>query len=153
MGKYARLAASLAFSVLVVSSFAQTDAGGGVAPPPAGGTWQQVTNHASFKAGAAILLSDGTVIVEVPEARTWWKLTPDKTGSYQNGTWSQIASTQSTYGPLYFGSALMPDGKVVIIGGEYNLGSQDWDKQGSIYDPAANTWTALAGPSGWSEIG
>lgn len=29
----------------------------------------------------------------------WWRLTPDSTGSYVDGTWSQLASLPSHYGP------------------------------------------------------
>jgi hypothetical protein len=38
---------------------------------------------------------------------------PDIHGSYVNGTWSPIASMPAGYGPLYFGSAVLPDGRVV----------------------------------------
>jgi hypothetical protein len=40
-----------------------------------------------------MLLSDGTVMAEGGNVdNTWYKLTPDSTGSYVNGTWSQLAS-------------------------------------------------------------
>jgi hypothetical protein len=45
---------------------------------------------------------------------------PDDTGSYINGTWTQAASLPSGYEPLFFGSAVLADGKVVVQGGEYN---------------------------------
>ena len=113
----------------------------------------QTLNHkAPFTAGTALLLTDGTVIVQ-GASTSWYKLTPDITGSYLNGTWSQIASLPSNYDPLYFASAVLPDGRVVINGGEYNFGSQVETNLGAIYNPTANTWTALAGPTGWTEIG
>jgi hypothetical protein len=53
------------------------------------------------------LLTDGTVMVhsEQDNSQLWYKLTPDNTGSYINGTWKQMASMPSGYAPLYFGSA------------------------------------------------
>ena len=67
------------------------------------------------------------------DSRCQWQL--------RNGTWAQVASTASNYGPLYFGSAVLPDGRYIIEGGEYNNGSDAWTKLGSIYDPVANAWT------------
>ncbi len=119
---------------------------------PAFSQFQPLTNKAPFTAGTALLLTDGTVIVQ-GAGTAWWKLTPDITGSYLNGTWSEIASLPSNYDPLYFASAVLPDGRVVINGGEYNFGAQVETNLGAIYDPTTNKWTALAGPTGWSEIG
>ena len=71
----------------------------------------------------------------------WWRLTPDDTGSYVNGTWTQIASLPSGYAPLYHSSAVLPDGRVIIEGGEYNFYQglyfvPIWTAEGAIYDPA-----------------
>ncbi|HWE24570.1 MAG TPA: hypothetical protein VG496_11600, partial [Myxococcales bacterium] len=57
--------------------------------------WTPLTNQPTFLAdGAAnpILLTDGTVLVQDAGFPDWWKLTPDASGSYVNGTWSQVAS-------------------------------------------------------------
>ena len=35
------------------------------------------------------------------------------------------------YGPLYFGSAVLPDGRYIVEGGEYNNGNDAWTKLGS----------------------
>src|SRR4029077_14900128 len=47
-------------------------------------------------------------------------------------------------------------GRVIVEGGEYNGDSETWTNQGAIYDPVANTWTAVAPPNGgtgdWSHI-
>src|SRR5437764_306212 len=74
-------------------------------------------------AGALVefLLTDGTVMVQSYNESTWYKLTPDNTGSYVNGTWKQVASLPSGYQPLYFASAVLADGRLVITGGEYNF--------------------------------
>jgi len=71
--------------------------------------------------GAPILLTDGTVLVQDAGCQDWWKLTPDISGSYVNGTWTQIASLPSDYSPLYHSSAVLADGRFIIEGGEYNF--------------------------------
>jgi hypothetical protein len=117
-------------------------------------TWTPLKNQPSFAANAALLLTDGRVIVQDANASDWWTLTPDNTGSYVNGTWKQVASLQSGYSPLYHAAAILPDGRLVIQGGEYNGGNNGvWTNQGAIYDPVKNKWTPLSAPSGWSQIG
>jgi hypothetical protein len=101
----------------------------------------------------SFLLTDGTVMFQGNSLSDWWKLTPDNTGSYVNGTWSQLASLPSGYVPDAFSSAVLADGRVVIVGGEYNLGNFALTNLGAIYDPKANTWTALNPPKGWKYIG
>ena len=97
--------------------------------------------------GAPILLTDGTVLVQDDGCRDWWKLTPDNTGSYLKGTWTQIESLPPDYSPLYHSTAVLPDGRVIIEGGEYNFLHPAWTNKGAIYDPVANTWTPVAPPS------
>ena len=117
-------------------------------------SWQPLTNQPSIGAGVPLLLTDGTVIVQSVESSVWWRLTPNVFGDYVNGTWTQIASMPSGYGPLYYASAVLADGRVVVMGGEYNIsGSAVWTNLGAIYDPIANSWNTLAPPSGWSQIG
>ena len=120
-------------------------------------SWQPLTNQPSFEAGAALLLTDGTVMVHHEGANNgyseWYKLTPDIDGSYANGTWSQLASLASNYGPLFFASAVLPDGRVLVEGGEQNFGNYVWTNMGAIYDPLTNVWTPVNPPSGWSSIG
>jgi hypothetical protein len=60
---------------------------------------------------------------------------------------------QSTYGPLYFANAVLPDGRVIVEGGEYNFLSQIWTNKGAIYDPVTNFWTTVNPPVGWAHIG
>ncbi|MGA7216801.1 MAG: hypothetical protein WBX38_00720, partial [Candidatus Sulfotelmatobacter sp.] len=123
-----------------------------------GQTWTPLTNPAPVSMGSMLLLTDGRVLVhEEPNCSgsgcvgnnygVWYTLTPDINGSYINGTWTQVATLPSGYTPLFFSSAVLPDGKVAIQGGEYNCpgGScaDDWQSLGAIYDPVANTWTSL----------
>ncbi|HEX8814339.1 MAG TPA: hypothetical protein VF753_02465 [Terriglobales bacterium] len=104
-------------------------------------------------AGIGFLLTDGTVIFQGNNLSDWWKLTPNKSGSYVNGTWSQIASLPSGYLPDAFASAVLADGRVIIEGGEYEAGNFALTDKGAIYDPIANTWTSVAPPAGWDYIG
>jgi Bacterial Ig-like domain (group 3) len=125
---------------------------------PAGPTWTKATHTPPVSVGAMLLLTDGRVLVHsepncsgcTGNYSNWYTLTPDNTGSYVNGTWTQVASTPSGYAPLFFGSAVLKDAKVVIQGGEYNCNpscSAVWQSKGAIYDPAANTWTATTPPT------
>jgi len=121
--------------------------------PLAAQTWTALTNQPTFGASTALLLTDGTVMVQPVESNSIWRLTPDKTGSYINGTWSQLASLPSGYGPLYYASAVLADGKVLMEGGEYNCCGGSEVTLGAIYNPATNAWTSVAPPSGWTYIG
>ena len=76
----------------------------------------------------------------------WYKLSPNSSGSYLNGSWSSLAGLPSGYNPDAFASAVLADGRVVVMGGEYNQGSFALSNKGAIYDPRANTWTALGPP-------
>ncbi len=117
-------------------------------------TWAQITNQPTFNTDTPLLLTDGRVLVHQYFGNTWWTFTPDINGSYLNGTWTQVGSMQSTYKPLYFASAVLPDGRVIVEGGEYNgSGTPTWTNQGAFYDPASNTWTSVNPPSGWANIG
>jgi hypothetical protein len=98
-------------------------------------------------------LTDGTVLAQDYNDSDWWKLTPDITGSYVNGTWTQVASLPSGYSPEAFASAVLANGKLVITGGEYNFGNFTLTNLGAIYDPVANTWTNLPPPKAWNYIG
>lgn len=115
-------------------------------------------NNPCFPAGVTMLLTDGTVIVHEEQnggEAHWFKLTPDAFGSYVNGTWSQVADIPPglNYGPLFFGSQVIADGRLTVIGGEYNFGNAVWTTQGAIYDPVADTWTNVPPPAGWQRTG
>jgi hypothetical protein len=129
--------------------------------PLFGGTWQTVTAAPSSLSNP-LLLTVGTVIAHAQCTSNWYKLTPDITGSYVNGTWTQIASLPSGYDPLYYASAVLPDGRVIIQGGEYNNSTipcnstnangqpnaEVWTSLGAIYDPTVKTWGSVSPPSG-----
>ncbi len=126
--------------------------------PTSTASWTKAVNTPPASVGAMLLLTDGRVLVHSEpncsgckgNYSNWYTLTPDNTGSYINGTWTQVASLPSGYAPLFFGSAVLADGKVIIQGGEYNCTSgcaSDWQSKGALYDPAANTWTSTTAPT------
>jgi hypothetical protein len=120
--------------------------------------WQPLKHPGKFQAGALALLTDGTVLIHEEQdnfPQKWFKLTPDNTGSYVNGTITPIAKTSTAYGPLFFGSVVLPDGRYIIEGGEYNNNCQGgcWTNLGAIYDPVKNKWTMVNPPAGWNSIG
>jgi len=125
--------------------------------PFTAGTWTAVTNPAPANVAHMLLLTDGSVLVNSfffqVHSDNWYRLIPDNTGSYINGTWVNAGSAPSGYNPLYFASAVLPNGKVIIMGGEYNNGSAVWTTLGAMYNPATNSWSTVTPPSGWSTIG
>jgi hypothetical protein len=137
------------------------------ATPSTASPWQPLNNQPPFTSnvcngglpGAAnpLLLTDGSVIVQDAGCPDWWRLTPDSSGSYANGTWTQIGSLPPEYAPLYHSSAVLPDGRVIIMGGEYNYYEGNyffpiWTAEGAIYDPIADVWTSVAPPPFFSFI-
>ncbi|HEY3971460.1 MAG TPA: hypothetical protein VGM18_00565 [Candidatus Sulfotelmatobacter sp.] len=125
--------------------------------PFTAGTWTKTTNAPASAVAHALLLTDGSVLVNSMffenHSDPWYRLVPDATGSYVNGTWSNAGTLPSGYNPLYFGSSVLPTGQVVVIGGEYNNGSADWTTKGAVYNPASKAWTSLTAPSGWTTVG
>jgi len=120
--------------------------------------WQPVQGVPDgIGAGAILLLTDGSVLVhdEGVDFTAWYKLSPDMNGNYATGIWTKIANMPATYGPLYFGSAILPDGRMIVEGGEYNFGTAGGSevKLGAIYDPVANSWQNVNPPAGWNTIG
>jgi hypothetical protein len=91
-------------------------------------------------------------MIQDADNSNWYKLAPDSKGNYVDGTWTKLASTPS-WGPLYYASQVLTDGRVIAMGGEYNFGNSVWDNQGFIYDPVANVWTPLPAPVDWDQIG
>ena len=118
-----------------------------------GQSLQRLVNQPPNGAGTPFLLTDGTVMFQGNSASDWWKLTPDNTGSYLKGTWTRLANLPAGYVPDAFASSVLADGRLVIVGGEYNNGAFALTNQGAIYDPKANTWTSITPPSFWDFIG
>jgi hypothetical protein len=125
--------------------------------PFTAGTWTPTKNAPASAVAHALLLNDGSVLVNSMffenHSDPWYRLVPDKTGSYINGTWSNAGSLPSGYNPLYFASSLLPGGQVVVMGGEYNNGGAVWTTLGALYNSNSKTWTSLTAPSGWTTVG
>ncbi len=99
-------------------------------------------------------MTDGTVLVQSQlDLGRWYRLTPDVNGNYVNGTWSEVKSMPVGYAPDAFASAVLADGRLVTVGGEYNYTEFDLTNKGAVYDPVANSWTMLSPPPGWDYIG
>lgn len=115
------------------------------------GTWQTLTNAPPAPVATTFLLTDGTVLAQGVSTNQWYRLSPDASGSYANGTWTTVAS--SVHAPLYYASGVLRDGRVIVVGGEYDAGNMIWLLGAEIFDPVANTWTTLPTPAGWVRIG
>ena len=106
------------------------------------GTWTALTHTAPAGIGTMELLTDGTVIGT--QGKNWYKLTPDSSGSYANGTWSTMASMSLER--LYDATNVLPDGRVFVVGRRV-LGSRvsrpTDTNTGEIYNPVTNTWSSI----------
>jgi hypothetical protein len=109
------------------------------------GTWTPLTNPAPENIGTMLLLSDGTVMAQGGGGDTvsnaWYRLTPNSSGSYANGTWSSLASMSVQR--LYYGSNVLPDGRVFLVGGE-DTSPNGNGNTGAIYNPVSNSWSSIA---------
>jgi hypothetical protein len=107
------------------------------------GTWMPLINGAPSSIGTMFLLSDGTVMAQEGGSQNWDQLKPDSSGNYMNGTWSALAPMSMER--LYYGSNVLPDGRVFILGGEYSGPGlpKNFTNTGEIYNPASNSWTSI----------
>ncbi|HEY4899145.1 MAG TPA: hypothetical protein VIH79_05430, partial [Candidatus Nanopelagicaceae bacterium] len=117
------------------------------------GTWQQLQNVPNFNPNHEILLTDGSVLFGdngplQAGSPGWYLLQPDSQGSYVNGSWTQVASMPNNYSPANAASGVLPDGRVIVEGGDMN-GTSTYvgENLGAIYDPIANTWTMVSPPN------
>ena len=129
----------------------------GSSPRPSGAKgsspWSALANPPPFTPEAMLVTTNGTVMVQQYQTGNWWRLTPSKSGSYVEGTWSHMGSLPTGYAPEYYGSAVLPDGRVVIMGGEYNGAGGPPADHGAIYNPVTNKWARVNPPAGWTGIG
>lgn len=117
----------------------------GEPPPPALGTWTTLTNDAPTAVGLMMQLTDGSVIAQGWDpGDNWYRLAPDASGSYVNGSWTQLASMSIPR--LYFASHILRDGRLWLLGGEYtgNPFVAHFSNTGEVYDPLINMWSPIA---------
>jgi hypothetical protein len=111
-----------------------------------------------------LLMTDGTVLAHESDSSNWHQLTPNASGSYTSGKWTSIppmppnstipaAQNGPKYGPLFFGSAVLGDGTLLVAGGEYNVGLSVDMAAATRFDPVTSAWTNLTTPSGWTKVG
>ena len=96
--------------------------------------------------GTMMLLTDGTVMAqEAGVTNVWYRLTPNSSGSYSNGTWSTTSIANMGTQRLYFASNVLANGNVFVMGGEYSgsSGSENDNNTGQIYNTATNTWSTV----------
>jgi hypothetical protein len=115
------------------------------------GTWSALTHQPTFNASTMFLLSDGRAMVQEEATAHWHALTPDSTGSYRNGTWTALADM--SFWRRYYASGMLKDGRIIIVGGEQSGDTVGDTNKGEIYDPVADSWTAIPTPPGWNQVG
>ena len=76
---------------------------------------------------------------------TSWAATPTARG--------RDRAAPSGYSPLYYASAVLPDGRVIVEGGEYIAGTRRGSTRGALYDPIANAGSEIQPPNDWTDIG
>lgn len=111
------------------------------------GNWVALANKPTGNVNLMLLLPNGTVIAANFPGGTnignaWYSLTPDASGSYVKGNWTNIASMVSTR--RFFSSIVLRDGRVLVAGAEYGTG---WNTA-EVYDYVADKWTPVPVPYG-----
>ncbi len=119
------------------------------APAARANGWQPLTNQPPATASTLFLMMDGRVLMNDYFSAHWWVLTPDASGSYLNGTWSQVHDSHDDR--LYYASGVLSDGRVLVAGGEYS--NSGGSNRAEIYNPLNDRWRPIGPPSGWSNIG
>jgi hypothetical protein len=120
-----------------------------------------LTNQPPERGYLSLLLTDGSVMMQSrKDAGVFYRLTPDSTGSFVNGTWSVLSSPPTGYAPYAGAQAVLADGRVLFVGGEYNQNQYNLPfaptgltNMSAIYDPVGDSWTMIAAPPGVAYIG
>ena len=128
----------------------------GMAPAPAAkaGSWTQIASPAPIAVSMMLLLTDGSVLCQASLSNEWWRLSPDRSGRYVGGRWQPCGNSRNA--PLYYASAVLADGKVMMAGGEDNWDHTQADDlcAAELFDPHTATWSTLTTtPAGWTKIG
>jgi hypothetical protein len=132
-----------------------------VAVTCATGPFTALVNQPPEPGYLAILLTDGSVLMQsVNDAGVFFELAPDSSGSYANGSWRRISSPPVGYAPYAAAEAVLADGRVLFVGGEYNqndyslpFAPSGLTNMSSVYDPVADRWQMIAPPPGVAYIG
>jgi hypothetical protein len=127
---------------------------------------QALTNQPPVPVFLAVLLTNGSILVQADpnppttSAANFYILTPDANGDYSKGTWKAAASPPAGYSPWATNEAVLPDGRVLFVGGEYNHDEYSipfkpsaLTNMSATYDPATDKWTMIPAPAGLDYIG
>jgi hypothetical protein len=112
--------------------------------PAHAGNWSAVASNAPANIVLMLLLSDGSVMCfrNSNSSTNWYKLTPDASGSYVNGSWTTLDTM--SFSRRFQTSVVLRNGRVLLAGAEYGSG---WGN-GEVYDPVADNWTTTTLPPG-----
>lgn len=116
----------------------------GLLSPPsatAAGVWTKLNRGAPGPVNLMLLLSDGTVMAQKTGTTNWYRLTPNN-GSYVDGNWT--IRQPMTSSRLYYSSAVLRDGRVLVAGAEYGNG---WNTA-EVYTPSTDSWSPAPVPAG-----
>lgn len=115
-------------------------------------SFRKVVNNPPFSVGTMLLLTDGSVLALQANGAQTARLIPDAAGRYVTGTWQSQKSMPTAR--LYFASAVLADGRVLVAGGEYNGGTATPDISNcDLYDPTTDTWKSITPPANWGQVG
>jgi hypothetical protein len=119
-----------------------------VMTPATTGTWAPLAKEPPEAIQLCLLLTDASVLCQANQ--NWYQLVPSNTGSYVKGTWSLYTSFPSSYIPDAFASAVLADGRLAVMGGEYTFASGNENftlsNMGAIFDPVTKQWQMIAPP-------
>ena len=119
-------------------------------------SFQPPASAGSFTPELMLLLTDGSVLIhdagDGKGTKNWIRLTPDSRGSYPTGSWSSLLPMANAR--QFFSSAVLPDGRVYVMGGEYSdAGDGSGDTPlGEIFDPQTNMWSPMNKPAAFDWI-
>src|SRR5438270_1233040 len=114
-----------------------------------------------------MLLTDGSVLAQAEpnasagvSAGDYYRLTPDQNGDYARGAWRKIASPPAGYSPWATTESVLSDGRLLLIGGEYNHDEYQipfkpsaLTNMSATYDPRTDSWAMIPAPAGLDYIG
>jgi len=134
-------------------------------PPPAGPTLRTLATQPPVGVYLAMLLTDGTIMAQAfptgaagASAADFYRLTPDSKGDYAGGSWTHLPQPPAGYAPYASAEAVLADGRVLFVGGEYNqddyhFGASALTNMSAVFDPVTGTWTMIPPPPGVAYIG
>jgi len=136
-------------------------------PPPPAPTLRTLAHQPPVAVYLALLLTDGTVMAQAnptgaagASAADFYRLTPDANGDYAGGTWTHLPKPPTGYAPYASAEAVLADGRVLFVGGEYNqddyripFGPSALTNMSAVFDPLTGAWTMIPAPPGVAYIG